>query len=266
MSEKRSCRSNPRHPFRTNPSRPLLVGHRGAAAIAPENTLAAFQKAAALHCDFLECDVQFTADHVPIVFHDSSLDRLTNLSGAVAQHSWNDLKTQAKVSGCEPLLSFAELVTFAKSVQTSLFVEIKNPRSTDSVIQILTEANFLECALLGSFDTSVVAHATSHHLPALWLLHESAPLSPSHIQTALELRATCLGIPRQIASPSAMALAHEANLALWVWTVNSPEEMNSLSQLGADALITDCPEVFWQTFPENSPSPRNPSSPLAALP
>src|SRR5215213_901611 len=72
--------------------RPLIVGHRGAMGYAPENTLASFERAVALGVDAVECDVHLSADGVPVVIHDHTLDRTTDGHGLVADHTLAQLK------------------------------------------------------------------------------------------------------------------------------------------------------------------------------
>src|SRR5215218_3697295 len=72
--------------------RPLIVGHRGAMGYAPENTFAAYERAVALGADAVECDVHLSADGVPVVIHDHTLDRTTSGRGLVRDHTLAQLR------------------------------------------------------------------------------------------------------------------------------------------------------------------------------
>ena len=69
-----------------------LTAHRGLSSLAPENTLSAFKKAIQFGCDSIELDVQLSADHIPVVFHDQTVNRCTNGQGKVSDLTWHELR------------------------------------------------------------------------------------------------------------------------------------------------------------------------------
>jgi|SRR5690606_19765360 len=92
------------HPSRRYGSHPgpWAFAHRGGSALAPENTMLAFERAVGLGLNYLETDVRVTADGVPIAFHDRTLDRVTGLRGRVATQSWDAL-SRTLILGSEPV-------------------------------------------------------------------------------------------------------------------------------------------------------------------
>src|SRR5262245_3514397 len=101
--------------------RPLVLGHRGAPRAAPENTLRAFQLAMELGADGVELDVQPSADGVPVVLHDDTLDRTTDGSGDVATLPWARI-AEARADG-EPVPRLEQVVEWAADVGAFLNVE-----------------------------------------------------------------------------------------------------------------------------------------------
>src|ERR1044072_5920589 len=110
---------------------PLIIGHRGASAVAPENTMAAFREAIAVGADGIEFDVRLTRDGVPVVIHDSTLRRTGGLSLRIAELTWAEV---AKVDvgswfsrsfANETVPSLAELFTLFQSNNSTLYLEMK---------------------------------------------------------------------------------------------------------------------------------------------
>jgi len=101
-------RSRARHPFLDHPG-PLAFAHRGGALGAPENTLAAFERAVALGYRYLETDVHVTADGRLVAFHDATLDRVTDGTGPIARLPWETVR-RARVGGVERVPLFADLL------------------------------------------------------------------------------------------------------------------------------------------------------------
>src|SRR4030095_11333732 len=110
---------------------PLIIGHRGASAVAPENTLAAFREAIAVGADGIEFDVRLTHDGVPVVIHDSTLRRTGGLSRRVGDMTWSEVAkvdvgswfSKSFANECVP--SLAELFTLFQSNNGNLYLEMK---------------------------------------------------------------------------------------------------------------------------------------------
>ncbi|MCX7713311.1 MAG: glycerophosphodiester phosphodiesterase [Chthoniobacterales bacterium] len=241
-------RNFPQNRTKESSGRPMLIGHRGAAALAPENTLAAFQKAISFRVDYVECDIRITADQVPVVFHDRDLKRLTGLTGEISNWHWPDLQRQARILGSEPILSFDELIEYLNTQKVGLFAEIKTPSATESAIKRINEYFFKERVMLGSFYEDVVQMIIQSGLPALQLVDEDEESPEQIIQNACRRGASCIGLPLNLATAGNLHQAKEAHLQTWVWTVNDPHQMKQLAIQGADALITDRPDLFWKAL------------------
>ena len=144
---------------------PLISGHRGGAAYAPENTMAAFKKGKALGADLLELDVQLTRDGHLVIFHDDTLDRTTNGKGLLRERTLAELKELDAGSWFSPefagerIPTFEEVVEWATDVGMRLNVELKSGPypAFDStlavkVVEVLEKYGRIDDCLCISFD------------------------------------------------------------------------------------------------------------------
>jgi len=146
--------------------RPFVVAHRGAPTLEPENTLRSFFTALVQGADALETDLRFTADDELILFHDPTLDRMTEGSGLVREHTLAQIRAlrTRKPNGAlvhEPVPTLAELIA-ATGGQTPLLLELKDPlflqeRYARKLVETLTQGNVLRRAALVSFEFAHVA-------------------------------------------------------------------------------------------------------------
>lgn len=156
--------------------RPFVVAHRGAQTLQPENTLAAFLLALVQGADALETDLRFTADDQLILFHDATLERMTEGAGAVRDHTLAELREMRlrKPDGsllAEPIPTLAELIA-ATGGQTPLLLELKDPLFLQEpyarrLVDLLAQGGVLRRSALISFHYQHVAavQAISPHIP-----------------------------------------------------------------------------------------------------
>lgn len=143
--------------------RPLLVGHRGAMAIAPENTLVSFEAGVQSGADIVEMDVQLTADGQVVVFHDTTLERKTGHTGMIGNYTAEFLQTldvggwfDAAFAGATIPL-FTEVLDWAKTSGTPLMIELKHgpvfePRLDTAVVHLIEDYNLVDQVVVISFD------------------------------------------------------------------------------------------------------------------
>jgi glycerophosphoryl diester phosphodiesterase len=237
---------------------PLNIGHRGAAADAPENTLAAFELALRHGADGVEFDVQLSADGVPVVIHDARLERTTSGSGRVADHSLRALRrldagswfnrryparARARYVGRKiPLL--AEVLSWVHDRNCLAFVEIKKnararPGIEGKVLEEIHRAGVAPRATVISFD-----------LPTLRRVRHIDPRVPLGIDFTRPL----LAVTRARSIKAGVVLpywafafrrflkgAHEAGLKVVVWDLDEPQWMRRKLADGVDGIITGCP-------------------------
>ena len=154
------------HATRNQRTRPLVVAHRGTPDVQPENTLPSFQLALAQGADALETDLRFTRDNQIILFHDSTLDRMTDKQGAIQNCTLAELKrykTRAPNGQLTNvrILTLVELIEATKA-QTPLLLELKDPRfaqraDADRLIKVLERYDMVQRTAIVSFQPTYVA-------------------------------------------------------------------------------------------------------------
>src|SRR5438876_77031 len=139
------------HPFFAS-SRPLVFAHRGGAALAPENTIDAFDNGLALGADGLELDVHLSRDGAVVVHHDRTLDRTTTLRGPLADRTADEL-TRAGV----PLLE--EVLARYRARRIIIEMKVNRPELAHAAIDVIRRADAVERVCLGSFGLRVLRTA-----------------------------------------------------------------------------------------------------------
>jgi glycerophosphoryl diester phosphodiesterase len=218
-----------------------IVGHRGACAHAPENTLKSFAAAIRLGCQRAELDVQLTADRNPVVMHDETVERTTNGRGRVESLSRMDLKL-LDAGGGERVPTLAEVMHFCRG-HIDLQIELKAAGSPPPV------ADLIEC--LWGPDNIVI---TSFKLP---LLDEIASFLPQisrgmlckdaalDMITIAQERGHSWICPRSdIVSESLIRQAHRSALHVYAYHVNERDTASRLISWGIDAVGTDDPQMI----------------------
>jgi glycerophosphoryl diester phosphodiesterase len=231
---------------------PLIIGHRGASAVAPENTMAAFRAAIAAGSDGIEFDVRLTRDGVPVIIHDSTLRRTTGLPQCVADLTWPELEGfNVGVPSLEQLFTL-----FAQN-DLGLYLEMKS----DSPVEREPLARAC-CRLINQYSFKARVFVECFDLPALEVIKEIDPeiktaalfepglFKPSVLSDQLILnRATAIGasavaLHYRIARGSLVQKAKDAGLAVAVWTVDDPTWIERARSNGVDALITNNPAAM----------------------
>lgn len=227
----------------------LLHAHRGASHAAPENTLAAFTLAVVEGADAIELDVRLSADGVPVVFHDDTLERMAAVPGRVADLSWDTLSTLS-VAG-EPIPRLDALVAFTRTHRVALNVELKptpHPLALSAACApILAELMDLVPVLVSSFDPRVLAdlHRRLPALPLALIFEDLRALSALRFLPQVDLH------PRSdLIDEASLPLLLDAPRTLRAWTVDAPDVARRLvalehphapGQPAVGALITNRP-------------------------
>lgn len=246
------------HPFSsTSSTRPLIIGHRGALACAPENTLAAFRTGLAQGADGVECDVHLSRDGQVVIHHDFTLERTTGGHGPVAACSAAELAALDAGSWFAPrfagepvptLAQLCALVVAASREQARplrLVVELKAgsrryPGIEREVLATLAAHELLPQSALISFDhpALVVARQLEPGV-ATGILYYAVPVdAPAFARMA---NATALGPARELVSQEEVEVAHAAGLPVFVWTAETPAQVRALAALGVDAMGANHP-------------------------
>jgi glycerophosphoryl diester phosphodiesterase len=235
---------------------PFWVAHRGAGKLAPENTLAAFRVGAAHGYRAFECDVKLSADGVPFLLHDSTLDRTTPASGVAGDRPWAALSRldaggwhSAAYAG-EPLPSLDAIAAYVQRNGFALNIEIKPTPGREHATGVAAGA---ACArlwpgaapalLLSSFEPEALraARESAPALPRALLLDG---MKPGWFQLAQQLACVAVVTQHRLMDASVVAQLHGAGLRALCYTVNDADEARRLLALGVDGLITDAVDRF----------------------
>ena len=212
--------------------RPLIIGHRGASADAPENTLAAFALALEQGADGIELDVQLCADGVPVVMHDDTVDRTCDGVGRVGDLTLAELQLLS-IAGDHPIPTLDDV--FALLGRRALYnVELKALGLSDgglaaAVAGVIAAHNVADQVLISSFSPFTVRAAQR--------------AMPAGVAVAL-LRAAADHPEYHLVDEALMAWARRRGLRVNVWTLDDPVEARRLIRLGVHGIITNRPEVL----------------------
>jgi len=224
--------------------------HRGSSGHAPENTIAALEMAIAQGAGMAEIDIQQTADDRFAVFHDDDLDRTTNGAGPLWQQSFPELQTLDAGSWFAPEFAGERIPSLEEVLEITrgrlpLNIELKlhghERRVVDLVIRALHDNNIEDQGLVTCFDHRVAAQIKQ----ADPTLTAGAILGKGQNLTGIfAAPVDVLSAEKTLVDEAFMAAARQAGKAVHVWTVNEPEEMRKLINLGVDAVITNYPDRF----------------------
>ncbi|MEU9607893.1 glycerophosphodiester phosphodiesterase [Streptomyces sp. NPDC048057] len=238
-------RPRPRHPVLDHPS-VLPFAHRGGAADGLENTAAAFRRAAALGYRHFETDVHTTADGRLVAFHDATLDRVTDVGGRIAELPWREVQ-RARVGGREPLPLFEELVEEFPGVRWN--VDIKAESALEPLVDLVHRARLWDRLCVGSFSEGRIARAARLAGPRLATSYGvrgvmGLRLRSLGLPAAVRAGAVCVQVPEsrggvRVVDRRFVRTAHALGLQVHVWTVNDPDRMCALLDLGVDGIMTD---------------------------
>ena len=213
-----------------------IVGHRGARAREPENTLRAVR--AGLACaDCIEVDVRMSRDGVPVIIHDATLDRTTSGQGAVSDHSFEEIR-RLDAGGGEQVPTLGEVLDLVRG-KASLLVELKEGEGIQSIAKELASAR-AQPVFLVSFLADALARA-HQYIPAVprGLIYSRAGYDP--FADARSVGATLL-LPRYDRADEPMVRrAHAEGFRVVLWTVNNAADLRAAATIGADAVATDDP-------------------------
>jgi glycerophosphoryl diester phosphodiesterase len=234
-----------RHPYLDHPG-PIPFAHRGGAADGLENTAAQFRRALEAGYRYLETDVHATRDGKLVAFHDATLDRVTDGAGRIADLLWSDVR-HARVAGKEPVPLFEELLEAFPEARWN--VDLKAEPALHPLLNLIGRANAWDRVCVGSFSEARVVRAQRLAGPrlatsygtrgvlGLRLRSWGLPAAPRRPAVAAQVPETQSGVP--VVDARFVRAAHARGLQVHVWTVNEPERMHRLLDLGVDGIMTD---------------------------
>ena len=244
------------------------VAHRGGSGLAPENTLAAFRNALTLPVDAVELDVQMSRDGQALVFHDATVERLTDGQGNILDLDYGYLRTLNAAEHFPGGWPEAQYIPTLREVldvvrgRLQVYIEIKAsyqngvygryPQIAKAVVQELRATNMLKEVVIISFDWAML-----HEIRLLEdRLQTAAVVSKENwegfdeqaieklLTEVAKLGVSSLSFDHRLFTEDLLAQVHRRGFKLSLWTVNTLEVLQQLAVAGVDSLTTDRPDLF----------------------
>ncbi len=240
---------------------PKVIGHRGAAAYAPENTLESIHTAADVGAEWVELDVKLTKDNVPIIFHDDTLDRTTNGSGKIADMDYEDIKQLEAGSWFADGFTGIKIPTLEEAIEVliqhdlGLNLEIKpcagrEKETAEIALDVLSQYwDGHERILISSFQH--VCLEVARDMATDWargLLLGGEELPPNWQDLADYLDVKTVNISRGFAAREVIEEIINLDLHPLVYTINDPMEARQLQGWGVEAMFSDEPDVIIENL------------------
>jgi len=220
----------------------LRIGHRGARAYAPENTLASFKKAIEIGVDAVELDVRKTKDNQLVVIHDADVKRTTNGKGLVSEFTLKEIKSFSTEGG-EKIPTLEEALDFLDT-KVKVFIELKEAGVERQVLSIVHEKGLERSVVVVSFLEDVLKKVRELdkdiEIGLIYAKHKNP------IKAALELKANYLLALYRFTHTANVKKAHENGLKVVVWTINNPEEVEEYAKKGVDGIASDKPDILMR--------------------
>jgi glycerophosphoryl diester phosphodiesterase len=233
---------------------PVTIAHRGHSSVAPENTLAAVSSAIRTGAEYVEVDVHTTADDVPVILHDQTVNRTTDGTGDVAQLTAAYLETldagswfSAGYAG-QRVPTLDDVLDMVDTGGSTLLLEIKGPETdaeVERIVDAVVAAGLADQTVVQSFGVAELESARRHapQIPRA-LLRGSLDADPVAISTQLGVIAYNPSAAALATRPGVVADLNAAGIAVMPYTVNNPADWARLVEIGVDGIITDRAAAF----------------------
>lgn len=256
----------------------LNIGHRGASGYAPEHTIPAYDLALQQGADYIEIDLQMTAEGVLVALHDKTLNRTADAPEGVPERYCRGLvskKTLEQIKMCDvgswfsPEYAGQQIPTLEEIFQrygtsVNYYIETKNPDAApgmeEELLRLMKEYGLIEPAaedwqvLIQSFsaESLMKIHALEPSLPLIQLYWSGSSKAIQRDLEAASAYAVGIGPYKKDVDADLVAAAHELCLAVHPYTVNETAEMKTLISLGVDGMFTNFPDRLEQVLGENA--------------
>ena len=233
----------------------VKIAHRGFSAIAPENTMVAFQKALELNVDCVELDVHGTIDKKVVAIHDQTLNRTTNQTGFVNQQTLNRVRQADAGRWFDDKFTGEKIPTLTEALDlicpsAMAVVEVKDAAITDQVVKDIHRTNTSERVVVIAFDPIVlkqVRQLDSTLSTGFLLGGDSEHVDDVELAAQLVHRVLVMGVPLLNLSEKLITslLAHEIKkrgVTLWTWTIDDLERMKEVVDSGVQGITSNQPQ------------------------
>ncbi|HEX4068620.1 MAG TPA: glycerophosphodiester phosphodiesterase [Candidatus Babeliales bacterium] len=221
----------------------IVIGHRGAAGYAPENTLSSFALAIKCGVDMVEFDVWKCASGELVVFHDAKVEQLTDGYGAITAHTLQELR-KLTVLGYEKIPTLIEVLDFIDR-RVKIYIEIKDAAIAHDVVKIIEHYVgckhwYYEDFLVASFDhTQLYDIKTANSLIPVAVLLYGIPLDLGSCASTINADVVSLSI--DFINQQFVDDIHDRGISVYVYTINDPDDLIRVTNYRVDGIITDYP-------------------------
>ena len=252
-----------------NKNRPWVIAHRGYRGAYPENTISAFMGAIEVKADMIELDVCLTKDRVPVVIHDSTLERTTDGQGCVSEHSLSELNELDAGSWFSSKFKSESIPTLEETLekirgQITVNIEIK-PESFEyskpsdaieiQICKLVEKYEMLDAVLISSFEHSYFSSIHSYYrkfkkLNALRI----APIQENYLseEKIIELckkeEAYSFHPNESLVTYSLIDKLKIFGFKIFPYTINDEKRMEDLIKMGVNGIISDEPKMLWEVI------------------
>lgn len=224
-------------------NQPRIIGHRGAAGHLPENTIVSFRKAFELGAHGVELDVHLSKDGHVVVFHDETLDRMTNGFGAICHHTLADVK-KLSVDKTHEIPTLVEVFSECPN-EILVNIEIKDSKATEAVVRLISEqiksGRSDSTILVSSFDWNILKLIRAMNVDI-----QLGVLTEKNIDQAIDfaqsIQALSIHPNHRYLTDETVLRIREKGFEIHTWTVNEYSDIDRIKILNVDAIITDFPD------------------------
>ncbi len=222
----------------------IIIGHRGAAALEPENTLLSIKRAIDIGVDAIEIDVHLSKDKELVVIHDATVDRTTNGTGPVSGYSVQEIKRLDAGKG-EAIPTLQEVIDLIDK-RVMLIIELKEEGTEGSVVDLIVRNNLFDKSCVISFWHRLVktVKAMDSRIKTGVLLVGS----PVDACVATRASADTLVMKYTFVDRELVEMAHEKGLKVFIWNIDDRELLRPYVDMGVDAIGTNDPRVLVEYF------------------
>lgn len=217
-----------------------IIAHRGARASEPENTVRAMNKAFECGADAVEVDLRFTCDHKLVVIHDDTLERTTNGTGKVSDMTLEQLRALDAGKG-ERIPELSEALSVAKRYSRPLVIELKEEGMEWQVLEEVTEAGLGDKVIISSFIHTSLRNL-KEKAPEIktGVIIASVPVNP--VRLVQDAKADIIFAKySRITREFIDACVGYEGIEVYLWTVNTIDDLNNAISYGVDGVVTDNP-------------------------
>ena len=228
----------------------LVLGHACAAGEAPANTLAGVRACIDAGVEGMEIDVQLCADGVPVLMHDDTVDRTTNLRGPVREKTLAELQAADAGDG-EPVPTLDEVLALVAG-RFTVMCELKatpdapdqDQACVDAVVEVIRRHNAESWTAIHSFNPIMVerARATEPRISATIITGQIRGEVVDRLLGGLMKRhGQAISVEHHVVDRTLVEKAKKRQVTVWTWTVDTPEDWARVVEAGVDGIITNVP-------------------------